>query len=441
MPLPPSDSERIRRCRILPWLYFLGAMLVVFLNAAFSAVHSPLGQAISTGESPGFAWLRTNITTCIGFGLVYVVVVCWFQLRRMRQTSFGDSRWVALMLCLQLFSVAAIALLLFFRQTGWLSLFYTVLLISSLVQGVIAMRRRGFADVDHQSMITYSSAGTASLFLMLLFIFGAVISLLDPSWHRMEDQILLDSKFESHLRYVFPAILSGITNLWLGIGMLIMIIGLSHLRYKLHEFKCFNISISFTIFFLLVAAYTAFLFLTLFYAISWQIHNLYLISTVWQLIIFLSVAGGALCSGVFYRIIPLSPQPRQTNLPGIVALTFGAALLFPLTWVLTLRQNTKTGWTLLLVSTLGACVAIGYVVLLGDLFNPWFTTFSYLKGAILKIISVVAAGTVLLLMERLFSQKFTGPSNIYRLGVALAITVAIEFLPFYALGKYPEVKT
>ena len=81
MPLPPSDSERIRSYRILPWLYFLGALLVVFLNAAFSAVHSPLGQAISTGESPGFAWLRTNITTCIGFGLVYVVVVCWLQLR------------------------------------------------------------------------------------------------------------------------------------------------------------------------------------------------------------------------------------------------------------------------------------------------------------------------------------------------------------------------
>jgi hypothetical protein len=288
MPLFSSDADNLRSSRMLPWLYFLGALLVVFLNAAFSAVHSPLGQEISAGESPGFAWLRTNITICIGFGLVYVVVVCWLQLRQMRQSSFGESRLVSLLLCLQVLSIAAIALLLFFRQTGLLSLFYAVLLISFLIQGVIAFRRRGFTDVDYQSMITQNSVGNVGLFLILLFIFGAVISLLDPSWHRMEDQILLDSNFESHLKYVLPAILSGITNAWLGIGMLIIIIGLSHLLYKLHDIKDFNFLISFTIFFSLVAAYTAFLFLTLFYAISWQIHNLCLISTVWQLVILLS---------------------------------------------------------------------------------------------------------------------------------------------------------
>ncbi|MGD9362796.1 MAG: sulfatase-like hydrolase/transferase [Desulfobacterales bacterium] len=322
MPLPPSDSERIRSYRILPWLYFLGALLVVFLNAASSAVHSPLGQEISAGESPGFAWLRTNITTCIGFGLVYVVVMCWLQLRQMRQSSFGDYRLLSMLLCPQLLSVAAIALLLFFRQSSLLSLFYAVLLTSFLIQGVIAFRRLGFAEVEPQSLISKQPALNAGLFLMLLFILGTAISLLDPSWHRMEDQILLDSKFESHLRYVFPALLTGITTAWIGIGMLVMVNGLG-----------------------------------------------------------------------------------------------------------------------MLVSTLCACVAIGYVVLFGDLFNPWFTTFSYLKGAILKIISVVAAGTVLLLIEWLFSQKIVGPSNIYRLGVVLIITVVLGFLPFYALGKYPEVKT
>ena len=440
MPLPPSDSEKIQIYRILPWLYFSGALLVVFLNAAFSAVHSPLGQEISAGESPGFAWLRTNITICIGFGLVYVVVVCWLQLRQMRQPSFGESRLVSLLVCLQLLGVAAIALLLFFRQTGLLSLFYAVLLISFLIQGVIAFRRPGFAEVDYQSMITQNSAGNVGLFLILLFIIGAVISLLDPSWHRMEDQILLDSNFESRLKYVLPAILSGITNAWLGIGMLIIIIGLSHLLYKLHEIKDFKFLISFIIFFSLIAAYTAFLFLTLFYAITWQIHNLHLTSTVWQLGMFISVAGAILLSGVYYKILPHIPHPRQASLIGIVALTFGAAMLYPITWFLRLRQKTKSGWILLLVSTLGACVVIGYVVLFGDLFNPWFTTFSYLKGAILKIVSVVAAGTALLLLERLFSLKFAGPSNIYRLGVVLAITIVLGFLPFYALGKYPEVK-
>ena len=95
---------------------------------------------------------------------------------------------------------------------------------------------------------------------------------------------------------------------------------------------------------------------------------------------------------------------------------------------------------MLLILSLGAWVFIGYAVLFGDLFNPWFTAFSYLKGAILKIISVVVAGTALLLLEPLLSPKLGGPSNYRRLTVTLAITATLGFFPFYALGKYPEVK-
>jgi hypothetical protein len=53
---------------------------------------------------------------------------------------------------------------------------------------------------------------------------------------------------------------------------------------------------------------------------------------------------------------------------------------------------------------------------------------------------VVAAGTALLLSESFFSLKAEAPSNFRRLGVTLAIAAALGFLPFYALGKYPEVK-
>jgi len=256
----------------------------------------------------------------------------------------------------------------------------------------------------------------------------------------LADQILLDSNFESHLTYIFPSILSGITSVWLGIGMLIIVIGFSRLLYKFYENQDVKWIIFFLIFFSFVAAFTTFLLLTLFYAISWQINSLHLKSTVGQLILFLGVSGGILFSSVFYRIVPLIPQPQRSSLVGIVALTFGAAVLLPITWLLTNRRNTKTCWILLLISILAACVFIGYVVLFGNLFNPWFTTFSYLKGAILKIISVVAAGTAVLLIEQLFSLRTDAPSNFHRLGVALAITAVLGFLPFYALGKNPEVK-
>ncbi len=435
----PSNGEKTRRYRVLPWLHFSAAILVVVTNALFSAVHSPLGQEISAGESPGFAWIRANITPCVGIGLVYLILICWIQLRQMRQSSFGADRWLPFWVCLQVLSIAAIALLLFSQQTDFLPLVYAVLLISILIQGIIAFRRLGLPNFDHQPLTFQKPAVNAGLFLILLFIFGAAISLLDPSWRRLADQIVLDSNFESHLRYVFPALLSGITSVWLGIGMLIIIIGIRRLFLKLYENKDFGI-IYFLIFFSLVVFFTGFLFITLYYAIPWQINNLDLKSTVWQLFIFLSVSGGILFSSVFYRIIPHIPQPEKTSLIGIVSLTFGAAILFPITWLLTYRPKTKLCWQLLLISTLAACGFIGYVVLFGDLFNPWFTTFSYLKGAILKIISLGAAGTALLLIEQLFSLKSDAPSNFRRRGVALAITAALGFLPFYALGKYPEVK-
>ena len=436
----PSDCEKTRICRILPWLHFLGALLVVIFNALFSAIHSPLGQEISAGESPGFAWIRANITMCTGFGLVYLILVCWIQLRQMRQSSFGDNQLLPYLICLQVLGVAAIALMFFFKQTDLLPLVYAILLISILIQGVVAFRHLGLRDFDHQSVMLQNPAANASLFFILLFIFGAVISFLDPSRHRFADQILLDSNLESHLTYVFPPILSGITSVWLGIGLLIIIIGFSILLYKLYENQDFKWIIFFLIFFSLVAVFTTFLFLTLYYAISWQINSLHLKSTVGQLILFLGVSGGILFSCVFYRIIPQIPQPRQSSLIGIVALTFGAAFLFPITRLLTYRRNTKTYWILLLISILAVCVFIGYVVLFGDLFNPWFTTFSYLKGAILKFISLVAAGTALLLIERLFSLKFDAPFNFRRMAIALLIVTALGFLPFYALEKYPEVK-
>ncbi len=105
----PSNGEKTRRCRVLPWLHFSAAILVVVTNALFSAVHSPLGQEISAGESPGFAWIRANITPCVGIGLVYLILICWIQLRQMRQSSFGADRWLPFWVCLQVLSIAAIA--------------------------------------------------------------------------------------------------------------------------------------------------------------------------------------------------------------------------------------------------------------------------------------------------------------------------------------------
>lgn len=71
----PRDNS-IRVSSLLPRLYILGAALVVVVTALFAAVHSPLGQEISAGESPGFDWIRANIIPGIGLALVYWILVC-----------------------------------------------------------------------------------------------------------------------------------------------------------------------------------------------------------------------------------------------------------------------------------------------------------------------------------------------------------------------------
>jgi hypothetical protein len=96
----PSNGERTGFYWILTWLHFVGAFVIVVLNALYSAVESPLGREISAGESPDFAWIRANITTCIGLGLVYLIVVIWIQLRQMRQLPFVFRRLSSLLLAI-----------------------------------------------------------------------------------------------------------------------------------------------------------------------------------------------------------------------------------------------------------------------------------------------------------------------------------------------------
>ena len=431
---PRNKSSRISL--LLPWLHLLGAVLVVAITALFSAVHSPLGQEISAGESPGFAWVRANIIPCLGFVLVYLILVCRLQIKQIRKLP--QSFWtLPLLVCIEVAGIALIALLFFFQRTNFLPLVLSVLLVSILFQGLLSFWRPG---LESELIGFQEPTANAGLFLILLFVSGAAISFLDPSWRRLSDQILLDSDLEYKLRHLYPPVLSGVTSVWLGIGMLVILLGFSRIQPIINKRPGLSRIFSFLTFVSLVAAFSSFLLFTLYYAISWQINNLQLQSTVWQLFVFLSVAGGILFSTVFYRVVAHVPEPQKRSMVGIVALTIGATIFFPITWFLTSGRRVKLSWILLLISTFGVCLFIGYLVLFGEIFNPWFTAFSYLKGAILKVVSIVAAGTGVLVIERIFPFPGGRSSNFRRLGFALAITAVLGFLPFYALGKHPEVK-
>ena len=237
-----------RITKTLPWLHLLGAALVVVLTGLFSAVHSPLGQEISAGESPGFAWFRANIISCIGYMLAYLVVVSWLQIRNARRKAPG-AKLLPLLICIEVVGIALVALLLFWQQTNFLALVLTVLLISMLLQALLNLWHPDLSPVDRPSVLSQEYSTNPGLFLVLLFVMGALISLLDPSWRRLSDQVLLDSDWEYLLRYLYPPVLSGAVTVWFGIGMMVMLLGFRQLYLRINSWRRVCRAINFLTFF------------------------------------------------------------------------------------------------------------------------------------------------------------------------------------------------
>jgi hypothetical protein len=435
-----SKSYPDRYTRFLPWLHLLGAVAIVTLYALYSAVHSELGQEISAGESPGFAWIRTHIHSGLAVGLIYLIAVCRLQIARLPYLPSAGVRWLKGLIGLEVLSIAATVMLIFFQRLDLLPLPQTGLLICILIQGLITFWSAEQFEFDGSPELFQEPERGAGRFFFFLIIFGALIALLDPSAQRMTDQIFLDSDYEHRLRLVFPPILAAVTSLWFGVGMLLILFCFSRGLLKIMpDQKSASVKSS-LLFIALAAFFTAILLGSLLTAVNWEISKLNLKITVLQLFLLFSIGGGIVLAAVFGRIASGMKWTPNASGVGIVSLTFGAAILWPAAWWLNLKRFEKVNWWLLLFFVLGASGIIVSFVLYGNMFNPWFTAFSYLKGTILKVISIVAAGTVVLLLDRFLAGHPNRAWTLRRWSITLALTLMIGFLPFYALGKIPEVK-
>ena len=438
--MKPANTKQVsdNYTRILPWLHILGAAMVVVLTGLFSAVHSPLGLQISAGESPGFAWIGANITSLMGCVLAYLIMVCRLQIKQMRQYS-QTYKVLRLLVCIEVVVIAIAAPLIYLQLTQFLAPALTALLISLLLQALFLRWRSNPAEAHRQCILSRKYSTSSGLFLVLLFAIGAAISILDPSWRRLADQVFLDSDWAYILRYLYPPAISGVVSVWFGIGMLFVLHGLRWTQAKMSDGQGGSGVVNFISFFWLVGALAAFLLVASYYAIPWQINNLNLNSFIWQLFVFLTTAGGLLLAAVFNKLTVQLAGDRKICMIGMVALTIGAVIVFPVFWFMIFRRNKLNRWLLPLL-ILGVCVFIGYLIIFGDLFNPWFTAFSYLKGAILIIISLVAAGTGVLVIRQLFSAASGSPPTFSRSITTLIVIGVLGITPFYALGKFPEVK-
>ncbi len=426
--------------KTLPWLHFTGACLVFLLFYIFTAIHSQLGYEISAGESPGFAWLGKHISVFMALAVGYLIFVGWLQHLWTRSHIGNYGRTLKIAALIQFLSIGILALAVYNGWNNLKSALPFILLASIFLQGYVIFWCHPFKN----NIDTYRLQQREShplLFLVLLLFLNGVIAQLDPSWQRLKDYVHLQSGIEIFLQKIIPPVFAGTTGLWFGIVTLALLALSALLQAKFYKKSSIK-SISFFLpFFLLCGFYTTISLTALTYAIEWQIHKLGLKPAIFALSLLVCGCGSALFSIAYVRILDYLPRTRKQSSVGIVCVSIGAVILYPLFWLITSRPYRRSMWLLLLVSTSFLCGLASYLLLYGDLFNPWFTAFSYFKGILLKTITIVAAGTLVLVFEELSSAEPTALLGHGKIWILLTIVFFLGFLPFGLLGKYPNAKS
>jgi arylsulfatase A-like enzyme len=424
----------------LPWLYFFGALLAFTLITLFTVIHSELGREISVGENPGFAWVRENITTCLWILPGYLAWVFWLQYWESRRLSGRSLQIITGLVGVELLSIGMIGVSFLFAWNDIQFLMQAVLVTSLLLLSVLSFGRHEAPGSEFGLALLQKPERNTGVYLTILFFCGAAITLMDPSSSRMSEHMAVNAQVDEVLIYFFRAMFSGITSLWFGIGMWVILMGCSTLLLKRDLIETYTKRSLIIPFSVLAAFYASILLVALSQAIPWELSKLNLKPAMIQLLILFSGGAGILISCTYWRIITRVPQAQKASTIGLVAFSLGAALFYPLTWLLTSKRMVKWSWPFIFTATVAGSVFVGYLILYGDIFNPWFTVFSYLKGAILKTLTIAVAGAGLLIFEQTFSLISRSSPHVRRLGIGLAIIVLFSFFPFSALEKYPELK-
>lgn len=425
---------------ITPWLQLFGALLAFVLISLFTAIQSELGKHVSTGESPAFAWARTYMTELLWFGLAYLLVTSALQHLGTRLAYQHSPPCLKALMGVEMVAVGILAMAFVNRWDGVLPWGHALLQLCILLQVFVALWRSSAAESNASIRILDLSERSHFLFLSFLFLLAAVPAYLDPSWQRMQGHVQLDSRFEIVLSRVLSAVFSGVTGLWFGMGTLVILAGFRVFWMRLDGRSPLRGGVSFLPFLSISGLCAAVGLGSLWYAIDWELSGLHLMGAMLPLFILLCGGGGALSYVAFRRLAVHASRAREKSLIGIVALCLGAVLVFPITWLLTRPGYGRWSWRFILGASLLGSLLLGYYVLYGDLFNPWFTVFSYLKGVVLKATAVVAAGILVLIFEELFSIGSRLPSKARRRWGVVAVIFLLGFLPFAALERYRETK-
>jgi glucan phosphoethanolaminetransferase (alkaline phosphatase superfamily) len=428
-----------RLYKTLPWLHFSGACLVFVLIYLFTAIHSQLGHEISAGESPGFAWLGQHIFIFMGLAVGFLMAVGGLQYDWMRSNYNHTAAAPKIAVFIQFLAVGLLALAVFNGWSHIISALGFLLLASILMQGYAVLWYQKLKNGEDTNRLRQRESHVL-LFLVLLFGLNVIIAQLDPSWHRLNQYIHLNSHAEIVLQKIIPAVFAGTTGLWFGIVTLAIMALSAFFQAKLEQKTAFKGLSFFLPFFLLSGFYTVITLSALAYAIEWQVNKLGLGTAVFALGLLLCATGGALLSNAYSRVLNYLPRDRKFSPVGLVCVSMGALFIYPLFWLVTSKPYRRFLWIFLILSMVLLWGFVGYLLLYGDLFNPWFSAFSYLKSILLKISTLVVAGALVLVFEEVISADKAFLRGFGRPWALLAFVFFLGFFPFAILNKYPTVK-
>jgi glucan phosphoethanolaminetransferase (alkaline phosphatase superfamily) len=278
------------------------------------------------------------------------------------------------------------------------------------------------------------------LFLLLLFMVNVIMAQLDPVWQRLKEFIHLNSSLEIFMQKLVPGLFAGVTGLWFGIATLAIISLSAFLQARFEAKSVLKGILFFLPFILLCGFYTAITFSALTVAIEWQVSKLNLKPAILTLAVLLSAVSGAFLSSAYARMLSYLPANQKRSPVGLVCVAMGVSFFYPLFRLLTAKPYRRFIWILMLLSVVLMCGLLNFLLLYGDLFNPWFTAFSYLKSILLKISTLISAGTLVLVIEEVTSSESVSSPGIGKRWAILAVVLLIGFIPFALLNHYPRVK-
>ncbi len=425
---------------LIPWLHFGSTLPLFLIFSLFAAVNSELGYHISPGESPGFAWVRDNMGLCLGVVLLGRVSVVALQFVQVRHATVRLDRGLRLAVGIELLCMAAVIRAVFIQAAYFSPGVPTLYLIVVIAQGVGALVRSGFIPVLGQAASGLRFSRPTPWYFGWLFLLGGLTAIVEPSWRRMSDQTVLDTTLEAVLHMALPAWIGGALTVWAGIGLAGAAIGINALKRRLADTPVRAALLLWATLVLIPGLFSALLLAALMQAVAWQAAALNLKTAGFQLFLIFSVCGGTLLALVFLRLVHRWPRIRKSDPLAGACLALGCALIWPLTVLLTGARMQAVNLRMLagVIFTVGLMGII--LILFGNLFDPWYTAFSFLKGALLLLFCIVAAGAgALIVKPHGISTPVAKPGGI-RAAVLLLVAGLMALGPFWMLDAYPEVK-